>query len=187
MRTEEDVSEVYQHQIESLEEKISILETALSDLQAVFTPTIKVKFVDDEAKSLGLPHHRKAGDAGVDLHVILSPEDRDNGLTIFPGERKLLDTGMHMEFPHGVFARISHRSSTERRRRLRVVEGTIDQGFRGRLFTQVSNDNTFPIVVEHGERLAQMILSPIVHGYFSEVTELADSDRGEAGFGSTGR
>jgi len=173
--------------VEQDTERIARLERLVRRLQDVLNPTVKVKFADEQAKEWGLPFHRKSGDAGVDLHVILDAEDRADGLTIYPGQRALLDTGMHMEFPPGVFARIQHRSSTERRRRLRVVEGTIDQGFRGRLFTQVSNDNSFPIVVKHGERLAQMILSPIVHGNFIESDDLADSDRGEAGFGSTGR
>lgn len=147
---------------------------------------VKVLFVDEEAKRLGLPYYRHEGDAGVDLHVILGEDDRESGLTIFPGERKLLDTGMHIELPFGYWARITHRSSTERKWRLRVVEGTIDQGYRGRLFTQVSNDNTFPIKIDHGARIAQLILMPIVMAKFVEVDELEGSGRGTKGFGSTG-
>lgn len=148
---------------------------------------VKVKIVDEAVREFGLPKYRKSGDAGADLYVVLSMEDREQGLTIFPGERKLLDTGIHIELPEGYYARIVHRSSTEKRYRLRVVEGTIDQGYRGRLFAQVSNDNTFPVTIKHGDRIAQLVILPIIQGSFEEVEELADSDRGEGGFGSTGR
>lgn len=152
-----------------------------------FKPVVKVKVVNEAAREFGLPYHRKEGDAGADLYVVLSEEDRKDGLTIFPGERKLLDTGLRIELPDGVYARITHRSSTEKRHRLRVVEGTIDQGYRGKLFAQVSNDNTFPVTIKHGDRIAQLILLPLIQANFIEVDELADSDRGEGGFGSTGK
>jgi dUTP pyrophosphatase len=148
---------------------------------------IKVKFTDPEAKRLGPPKYHKSGDAGADLYVILDEADRERGLTVFPGERKLLATGIRIELPRGFWARITHRSSTEKRHRLRVVEGTIDQGFRGDLFTQVSNDNTFPVVLHHGDRVAQLIVLPIIHGIFAEAEELGASERGTGGFGSTGK
>lgn len=147
---------------------------------------VKVKVVDQEVHKFGLPKYRKSGDAGADLFVILPKEERKEGLTIFPGERKLLDTGLHVELPEGHYAQITHRSSTEKRFRLRVVGGTIDNGYRGRLFAQVSNDNTFPVTVQHGDRIAQLILMPLIQAEFVEVAELSDSDRGEGGFGSTG-
>lgn len=149
--------------------------------------TVSVLFTDPEAKRLGLPRYAKPGDAGADLFVVLPVEERETGITIFPGERKLLPTGIRVQLPRGYWARITHRSSTEKRHRLRVVEGTIDQGFRGDLFTQVSNDNTFPVHIEHGARIAQLILHPIIHGMFHEVDQLSASERGTSGFGSSGR
>lgn len=148
---------------------------------------VKVKFVDEAAKELGLPRYRKTGDAGADLYVILPEAERKEGLHVFPGERKLLDTGMHIQLPEGYYARIVHRSSTEKRHRLRVVEGIIDQGYRGRLYAQVSNDNTFPVTIQHGDRIAQLVILPIIQGAFEEAEELDSSDRGEGGFGSTGK
>lgn len=148
---------------------------------------VKVKVTNEDLREFGLPRCCKVGDAGVDLYVLLAPEDKTNGLVIFPGERRLLDAGMKLELPEGYYARIVHRSSTERRHRLRVVEGIIDNGYRGQLYVQVSNDNTFPITLHHGERIGQLIILPIVQGEFVEVDELAPSDRGEGGFGSTGR
>lgn len=148
---------------------------------------VKVMFVDPEAEKLGLPHYRKDGDAGFDLYVILPEDEREHGKTIFPGERALLDTGMHIQFPKGIYGRITHRSSTEKRLRLRVVEGTIDQGYRGRIFTQVSNDNSCKIEVYHGARIAQMILMPVITRPIIAVDSLDDSERGSDGFGSTGK
>lgn len=147
---------------------------------------VKVKFVDDAARELGLPQHRKQGDAGADLYVVLPDNERKEGLQIFPGERKLLNTGMRIQLPEGYYARILHRSSTEKRYRLRVIEGLIDQGFRGTLYAQVSNDNTFPVTIQHGDRIAQLVILPIIQGDFQEAEELDQSDRGEGGFGSTG-
>ena len=147
---------------------------------------VKVRFVDEESEKMGIPYYRKIGDAGVDLHVVLEENQIESGLTIFPGERKLLDTGIHVQFPPNIWGLIIHRSSTERRKRLRVVQGIIDNGFRGRLFTQVSNDNTYQIVVNHGSRIAQLILLPLEQREFIKVDNLEDSDRGESGFGSTG-
>jgi dUTP pyrophosphatase len=147
---------------------------------------VNVMFLDEEAKLYGLPKYRYSGDAGADLHVILPPDERIIGVTIFPGERKALPTGLSIQMQQGWWARITHRSSTEKRLRLRVIEGTIDNGYTGPLLVQVANENSFPIKVNHGDRLAQLILMPVVHGEFTEVQEHADTDRGSNGFGSTG-
>jgi dUTP pyrophosphatase len=147
---------------------------------------VKILFDDDEAAKICMPSYAKPGDAGADLRVFLDPEHRGEGLTIFPGERHLIAAGFRAEFPPGIWGKITHRSSTERRRRLRVVSGTIDSKFRGRIFTQVHNGNSFPVVVKHGERLAQMILHRVIQRRFEPTTVIAESERGEGGFGSTG-
>jgi len=147
---------------------------------------VGVKFIDDEARKFGLPSYKYDGDAGVDLFVILDECDRKNGLTIFPGEKKLLSTGIHLQFPPGIWGRIIHRSSTETKWRLRVIEGTIDSGFTGALFTQVINNNTFPIRIDHGSRIAQLILMSNVTRPFVEINELVHTSRGQNGFGSSG-
>lgn len=146
---------------------------------------VGIKFVNDEARKFGLPFHRYSGDAGVDLHIILDEPDRQHGLTIFPGERQLLSTGIHLQLPPGIWARITHRSSTEKKWRLRVVEGTIDNQFTGQLFVQVSNNNTFTVKIEHGSRIAQLILMPIITRSFVEIDKLEETTRGNRGFGST--
>lgn len=144
---------------------------------------VGIKLLNEDAK---LPQHQHVGDAGADLYVYLEPKDREEGLTIFPDQRELIATGLCLSLPEKIWARITHRSSTERRLRLRVVEGTIDNGYTGPLFVQVHNGNTYPIKVEHGDRLAQLILCPIIQGNFAVVEDLPSTDRGAGGFGSTG-
>lgn len=152
---------------------------------------VKVKFLDEESAKLGLPFYRHDGDAGADLHVILDSNprsrERELGKRIFPGERELLACGIALELPVGYWARIVHRSSTEKLHRLRVVEGTIDNGYRGALFVQVHNTNTFPVDIQHGDRLAQLIIHKIYQPKFVIVDSLTGSDRGEGGFGSTNK
>jgi len=147
---------------------------------------VSVKFLNEEARAVGLPIYRYEGDAGADLHVILDDEDRKHGLTIFPGERRIIPTGVALQIEQGYKARITHRSSTERRLRLRVVEGTIDNGYTGPIFVQVANENSFPITVNHKDRVAQLVIMPIIHGQFKEVHEFKPTERGANGFGSTG-
>lgn len=152
---------------------------------------VGVKYYDDEARRFftgvcGLPDYRHEGDAGFDLHVILDVEDRQTGKTIYPGERLIFESGICLGMPAGYWGRIVHRSSTEKRHRLRVIEGTIDNGYIGKLRTQIVNDNSFPVKVEHGERLSQLIFMPLIQAHFSIVETLAMTDRGDNGFGSTG-
>lgn len=147
---------------------------------------IKVKYTNPDAKKFGLRYAYK-GDAGFDLYAVL-PEDKiKDGLTIYPSDRVLIPSGVKLQLPDEYWATIVHRSSTESKLRLRVIGATIDCGFRGDLFINVHNYNTYPIVVHHGDRLAQVILHRVNQFEFEEVDELDSSDRGEKGFGSSGR
>lgn len=150
---------------------------------------IDIEYLDDEygvaAQELGLIKHAYEGDAGIDLPTILAKEDREHGLTIFPGDRVMLHSGMRMAFPDGYWGRIIHRSSTEKRHRLRIIEGVIDQ-YRGELLVQIHNMNTFPIVIQHGQRIAQLILVKTASFKARVVDKLRASARGANGFGSSG-
>jgi dUTP pyrophosphatase len=135
-----------------------------------------------------LPKFAYSGDAGADLSVWLPEPERKEGKTIYPGERKMLETGICVRLPDGYWGSIQHRSSTERRYRLRIVQGTIDSQYLGPLLTQVANENTFPITVHHGDRLAQLILHKLSQpSTIEEVDDLGVSDRGAKGFGSSGK
>lgn len=152
----------------------------------VYCGDVKVKFLSIEAEAFGLPRYAYDGDAGVDLTTVLNEEDRKNGVTIFPHERALLPTGIAIEIPEGFWGSIQHRSSTEKKFRLRVVQGTIDTGYRGPLFVQVSNTNSFPITIHHGDRIAQLIFIRKTKMQFKTVSALTDSERNTNGFGSSG-
>lgn len=128
-----------------------------------------------------LPCRAKRGDAGFDLYVSREAQ-------IPPGRFVDIHTDVSIQMPHGVWGRITGRSSTLRTRNLLVSEGIIDQGYRGELFTGVYNLGTDYAHVYPGERLAQIIFHPIVTPYGWDFTSQLDgSDRGAAGFGSSGR
>ena len=159
----------------------------VEELKATLPYNVLVKVVDPEVYNLGLPKYAKEGDAGSDLFCCLAPKDREKGVTIEPGQRVLVPTGIALQLPPGHWAKLCHRSSTEYKKKLRVVQGTIDHGFRGSLFIHAhNNSNDHPIVVEHGARVGQLVIARLVRRGFVEVSELDDSDRGLGGFGHTG-
>jgi deoxyuridine 5'-triphosphate nucleotidohydrolase len=127
------------------------------------------------------------GDGGIDLPIVVSTDQQKSGITVYPSDRTILHTGMIMEFPVGYCARIIHRSSTERVHRLRVIEGLIDD-YRNEILVQVHNMNSYPIVFEHGQRAAQIILFKACTMQIEEANgELRPSKRDSKGFGSSGR
>lgn len=126
-----------------------------------------------------IPSFAFMGDAGADLVIV------EGGL-LDPGQARDFPIGIAVEPPLGYFFDIRPRSSTLRKRGLYVHPGTIDNGYRGPLYVYVRNENRNTVYVEEGARLAQMVLLPMVQPQIEEVEELGDSDRGGAGFGSTG-
>lgn len=127
-----------------------------------------------------LPAKAFADDAGFDLTVV------ENKL-IPAGGSLDVPTGIAIAMPPGWWGRIIGRSSTMRKRGLLVVEGVIDAGFRGELFTCVYNPGDKLEPVFAGERLAQLLFLPVPNVHWSERHELTPSERGTNGFGSSGR
>jgi len=141
----------------------------------------KIKRVRD----VELPRYAKPGDSGFDL---VAAEDT----IIWPGETKVVQTGLAFEIPPGYELQVRPRSGMTRNTKLRVVLGTVDSGYRGEVGVLVDN-NERPIslnmkahVIEKGTRIAQGVIVPVVTAHFVEVNELSDSERGKGGFGSTG-
>lgn len=133
-----------------------------------------------------LPTRAHAGDAGWDLYA-------SEHVTIPPGEFRDVPCGVRVALPAGVWARVVGRSSTVRNRKLLLIEGTIDEGYRGPMFSGVWNLSADAIEVKPGERLAQMILmsneSARYRARWASATEFAGiphDGRGENAFGSTG-
>lgn len=133
-----------------------------------------------------LPTRAYENDAGWDLRV-LEP------VWINVNEAVDVRTGVAVAIPDGYFGRIIGRSSALRKRGLMVVEGIIDSGFRGELFSYVfcpptvHNVTTNGVRLERGDSVAQLIIHPLPQVNWVEVDQLEESDRGLAGFGSSGR
>lgn len=142
---------------------------------------VKIKRVKD----VELPKYAKSGDSGFDL---VAAEDT----IIWPGETKVVQTGLSFEIPPGYELQVRPRSGMTRNTKLRVVLGTVDSGYRGEVGVLVDNTerpislNMQAHVIEKGTRIAQGVIAPVVTAHFVEVEELSVSERGVWGFGSTG-
>lgn len=130
------------------------------------------------------PTRGSALSAGYDLYACL-----EEAVVIPPHETAYIGTGLSMALPEGWFAAIFARSGLASREGLRPANcvGVCDADYRGEYIVPLHNDSGLPRTVEHGERIAQMILLPCQSLTFREAEELPGTDRGEGGFGSTGK
>ena len=131
---------------------------------------------------LPLPSYAHPGDAGADLVSTLD-------VTLAPGERALVPTGVALALPEGYVALVHPRSGLAARHGLSIVNspGTIDAGYRGEIKVLLINlDPREAITLRRGDRIAQLVLQRFERARFVEVTELPDSVRGAGGYGSTG-
>ena len=112
----------------------------------------------------------------------------DAPVTVPPGERAGIPTGWAMEIPPGYEAQVRPRSGLAWRSGLTVVNapGTIDSDYRGEVVVLLVNLSKQPVVVQPGDRVAQMVIAPVIQGAVEEVAELSSTKRGEGGFGHTG-
>lgn len=144
-------------------------------------PTVQISIhrLDPE---LPLPSYAHPGDAGADLHA---RED----VTLEPGERRLVPTGISLALPEGYVALVHPRSGLAHRTGLSIVNapGTIDAGYRGEVQVCLVNlDPATPIELKRGDRIAQLVVQRVETAGFVEVEELPGSSRGTGGHGSTG-
>jgi dUTP pyrophosphatase len=140
---------------------------------------ISIKRLDPE---LPLPSYAHPGDAGADLHSAVD-------LTLDPGERALVPTGIALALPEGYVALVHPRSGLAARHGISVVNspGTIDAGYRGEVKVCLANtDLTEPFAVRRGDRIAQLVIQRFETALFVEAEDLPDSSRGDGGYGSTG-
>ncbi|MEL6913945.1 MAG: dUTP diphosphatase [Pseudomonadota bacterium] len=133
---------------------------------------------------LPLPSYETAGAAGADLRACLEAPR-----TLAPGDRALIPTGLRVELPPGYEAQIRPRSGLALRHGITLLNtpGTIDADYRGPLGVILVNLGDVPVTIAHGERIAQMVIAPVTRATFREVAALSDTDRGQGGFGSTGK
>lgn len=133
-------------------------------------------------RDASLPAHAKDGDAGADLTSVAE-------LTIGPGERSLVPTGIALALPRGWVGLVHPRSGLAARHGISIVNapGTIDSGYRGEILVNLVNlDGTEPFTVRVGDRIAQLLLQQVAVGDFRPVDSLPPSRRGETGHGSSG-
>lgn len=153
------------------------------------TVEIRIRRDDWADPEVPLPAYATAGAAGADLRANLRPGDREAGLLLAPGGRVLAPTGLRVEIPEGFELQIRARSGLALRHGVTLANalGTIDSDYRGPLGVILVNLGNRAYRVVHGERIAQAVTAPVVRARFEAATELAATDRGAGGFGSTGR
>ncbi|MDX5595099.1 MULTISPECIES: dUTP diphosphatase [Pseudovibrio] len=146
------------------------------------TPSLKIKRLA-HAEGLQLPAYESREAAGMDLRAAI-----ESTLTLKPGERALIDTGLSMAIPHGFEGQVRPRSGLAAKHGVTVLNtpGTIDSDYRGEVKVILINLGQEEFVVERGMRIAQLIIAPVTQAHILEVAHLDDTERGGGGFGSSG-
>lgn len=149
------------------------------------TPDILIVKTEGADPALPLPGYETTGAAGADLRADLGGGE----MTLAPLERRLIPTGLKMQIPPGFEVQIRARSGAALRDGLSMVNGvgTIDSDYRGPVGVIAINLSDQPLTIRHGDRVAQIVVAPVVQARFSVVDMLDDTARGAGGFGSTGR
>lgn len=142
---------------------------------------ICVKRLDPKAV---LPVYGSVEAAGADLHACL-----DGDVSIAPGESAFIPTGLAMEIPKGCAGLIYARSGLACKRGLAPANkvGVVDSDYRGEFMVVLHNHSNQVQTISHGDRIAQLVITPVITPGYIEVDELTDTQRAEGGFGSTGR
>ncbi len=151
-------------------------------------PEIAVMPLGHFDPALPLPAYETAGAAGMDLRASLQPDDRDEGIMLPSGGRMLVPTGLAMAIPPGFEGQIRPRSGLAARHGLTQLNspGTVDSDYRGEVMVLMINHGAETYLVRHGERIAQMVIAPVVQAAMVRVEALPGTERGAGGFGSTG-
>ncbi|MBV8727782.1 MAG: dUTP diphosphatase [Candidatus Eremiobacteraeota bacterium] len=136
-----------------------------------------------EGEGLPMPEYMSGHAAGADLCAAINEE-----VTLLPGARALIPAGFCIALPIGFEAQIRPRSGLALHHGVTLLNtpGTIDADYRGPVNVILANFGTEPFRIRRGDRIAQMVIAPVVHALFKVVESLAETDRQEGGFGSTG-
>lgn len=143
--------------------------------------SVRVKLLRSGAK---LPTYGSDGAAGADLYACLSEP-----VEIMPGKSVFVPTGVSMEIPEGFAGLIYARSGLACKRGLAPANkvGVIDSDYRGEFIVVLHNHGDEPQIIQHGERIAQLLITPVATPSFQTVQSLDDTERASGGFGSTGK
>ena len=142
---------------------------------------VQIKKLDPKAK---IPEYKTEGASGVDIMALL-----ENKITLDPGESKIIPTGLSIAFPDDLEVQIRPRSGLAAKSNVSVLNtpGTIDSDYRGEIKIILINHSNEKFEVKNGDRIAQMVLMPVLKFEFEETKDLPDTLRGSGGFGSTGK
>ena len=146
-------------------------------------PAMRVRRLRAEDADIPLPHYATNGAAGMDLPAAVS-----SPVTLAPGERRLIPTGLAIELPRAHEGQVRPRSGLAVRHGISMVNapGTIDEDYRGEVKVILINLGQEPFVVERGMRIAQLVVMPVTQVHIEEVDDLSDTLRSGGGFGHTG-
>jgi dUTP pyrophosphatase len=138
------------------------------------------------AEGLALPAYQSADAAGLDL-VAAVPQNEP--LVLAPGKHAMVPTGLTIALPRGFEAQVRPRSGLAAKNGVSVLNspGTIDADYRGEISVILINHGEAPFAIHRGERIAQMVIAPVVQAELVVAAALSKTDRGSGGFGSTGR
>lgn len=136
-----------------------------------------------EAEGLELPAYASPGSVGMDLRAAITED-----LVLQPGATTRVSTGLRFEIPEGFEAQIRPRSGLALEYGITIpnAPGTIDSDYRGVVQVILTNLGSKPFVIRRGDRIAQMVIAPVVRAELRRVPEVRDTQRGEGGFGSSG-
>ncbi len=138
---------------------------------------IKIKKLRDDAI---IPKYAHDGDAGMDLYSCV---DR----SLEQGQRMVISTGIGLDFPNGYVALIMGRSGLAIKNGIAVLGGVVDCTYRGDVGVVLLNNGYDDVVIKKGDRIAQLLIQPVVNAEIQEVESLSESIRGNNGFGSSGK
>lgn len=148
---------------------------------------IKLNWLEEADQSIALPAYETTGAAGADVRANF-PHSAREGIVLKSGERALVPTGLRIEIPEGFEVQVRPRSGLALKHGITLPNspGTIDSDYRGPLGVIVMNAGSDLFHVEHGARIAQLVVAPVIQAGFEMSDDLDDTQRGAGGFGSTG-
>lgn len=142
---------------------------------------VKIRREGETAQALPLPHYQTPASSGMDLSA-------SQAVQIQPGRSQLVKTGLFLEIPEGFEGQVRPRSGLALKHGVTVLNapGTIDSDYRGELCILLINHGPDPFLIEPGDRIAQLVIAPVVQVILEESNSLCGTQRGSGGFGSTG-
>ncbi|MEL6584210.1 MAG: dUTP diphosphatase [Pseudomonadota bacterium] len=149
---------------------------------------VQITRIESADPDIPLPQYESAGAAGMDIYANFGLDRRKKGVTLMPGGRALIPTGIRLAIPRGFEAQVRPRSGLALRNGITVANapGTIDSDYRGQVGVILINLGRETFEVNHGDRVAQIVLAPVTRMEWVETDNLDETERGSGGFGSTG-